>query len=51
MFEGFTSFVDYLKYWGTMIIEMFARIKKWMEENFPTTTTTKKPEEDGNQGE
>lgn len=34
--EGLTNFIDYIKYWGQMIIEMFARIKAWMDANFPS---------------
>lgn len=38
--DGLTSFIEYIKYWGQMIIEMLARIKAWKDANFPTETTT-----------
>lgn len=38
--DGLTSFIEYIKYWGKMIIEMLGRIKEWKDLNFPTTTTT-----------
>ncbi len=39
-----TSFIEYMKYWGQMIIEMLARIKAWKDANFPETTTEAKGE-------
>ncbi len=43
-FDGLTSFIEYIKYWGQMIIEMLARIKAWKDKNFPETTTEAKGE-------
>lgn len=46
--ESITSFVEYIKYWGQMIIEMLARIIKWKdkpENEIPTKPTEANSEE------